>query len=174
MRHPEVAIRWADVCYDTDHSFELLWGPFGLVLDKSPAGIVSVNPPPPGQTPDEFRYTHTPVISTPLALFAADLQNFVWARNQVRKFERFDVYSQFFPAFNEIFPPAFFSSAENDELAMLRTDVQQYARRMRALFITGAEPLNDASWNNYVQTLNRAGVQRYIAIHQDAHDRFNR
>jgi putative aldouronate transport system substrate-binding protein len=173
MKHPEVAIRWADLCYDVDHSFELLWGPIGLVLNKAPDGTISVNPPPAGQTADDFRYAHSPAVSTPLALFAADLEKYVWETRQIRKFERYDMYSKFFPAFEEIYPRVYFTPEENSELAVLRTDVRDYVNQMKAKFIVGSEPLDNAAWNSYVQTVGRAGVDKYLAIYQAALDRYN-
>jgi putative aldouronate transport system substrate-binding protein len=171
MKHPEVAIRWADLCYEIDHAYELKYGPFGIVLEKNGNRISQITPPA-GQSVDEFRYKHSPAVSIPLAIPEADYSRFVLARNMERKHERYLLYSQFFPSDDELFPRVYFTAEEENELATLRTDVTDYVNQTKAKFITGSESI-DAGWNNYVQTLNRAGLARYLEIHQKALDRYN-
>jgi putative aldouronate transport system substrate-binding protein len=171
MNHPEVAIRWADLCYEIDHAYELKYGPFGIVLEKNGDRISQITPPA-GQSVDEFRYKHSPAVSMPLAIPEIDYNRFVLANNMVRKNERYQLYSKFFPAANEVFPTVYFTAEEDSELATLRTDVTDYVNQMKAKFVTGAESI-ETGWDTYVQTLNRAGLARYLEIYQKALDRYN-
>jgi putative aldouronate transport system substrate-binding protein len=84
------------------------------------------------------------------------------------------MYSKYFIPQDMVYPSVYFLADEQEELALLNTDVRDYVKQMRAKFIMGAEPLTDAGWNNYVQTLNRAGLARYLEIYQQALDRYYR
>jgi len=172
MKNPEVAIRWADLCYDWETSFELCYGPWGINLKKDGNKIIQL-PPPAGMSPDDFRYLHSPAMSTPFAVYEADHKNLNLAENHVRKFARLDMYRQFFPPQNEIYPKVFFLPEEESELAIIRTDIQNHVQQMRARFITGSESIN-TGWDNYVQQLNQMGLARYIEIYQKALDRYNK
>jgi putative aldouronate transport system substrate-binding protein len=171
MKHPEVAIRWADLCYDIDHAYELKYGPFGIVLEQNGNRISQITPPS-GQSVDEFRYRHSPAITMPLAISEADYGRFVLASNMVRKHARYEIYNKFFPATDEVFPIVYFTADEDSELATLRTDITDYVNQTKAKFITGAESI-ETGWDSYVQTLNRAGLSRYLEIYQKALDRYN-
>jgi putative aldouronate transport system substrate-binding protein len=171
MKYPEAAIRWADLCYEIDYAYELKYGPFGIVLEKQGDKIVQIAPPQ-GQSVDEFRYKHTPAVHMPLAISEADYSRFVLSSNMVRKHERYLMYSGSFPADSELYPRVYFTSEEDSELVTLRTDISDYVNQMKAKFITGAESI-ETGWDAYVQTLNRAGLARYLEIYQKALDRYN-
>jgi putative aldouronate transport system substrate-binding protein len=59
---------------------------------------------------------------------------------------------------------------EAGELAMLWTDLAGYRDEMRPKFVTGELSL-DRDWDNYVATMNRMGVDRYLRIRQAQLDR---
>ncbi|MDR2618303.1 MAG: extracellular solute-binding protein [Treponema sp.] len=171
MKHPEVAIRWADLCYEPDHSLQLKYGPFGINLRKEGNRVIQLTPPA-GQSVDEFRYQHCPAVTMPFAMSAEVCDNFAWAENTVRKQERYQIYNKFQHSLSEVYPKVYFTSEEEDELAILRTDIVDFVNQTRSKFITGTENI-DTGWNNYVQTLNRAGLERYLEIYQKALDRYN-
>jgi putative aldouronate transport system substrate-binding protein len=172
MKNPEVAIRWADYCYDRDLSIELCSGPFDVVLRKEGDRIITI-PPPPGMSNDEFRYLHTAAHTTPFAINEYDFKyTIISTENVVRKLDRFETYRKYFPPREEIYPKVFFLQEEEEELAILRTDITDYVSQMRAKFIIGSESLT-SGWNTYVQALNQMGLPRYVELHQKALDRYN-
>ena len=61
---------------------------------------------------------------------------------------------------------------ENSERSSIMSNVNTYIGEMRLKFITGAEPLNDETWANYIQTLKSMGLDRAIEITQAAYDRY--
>jgi putative aldouronate transport system substrate-binding protein len=77
-------------------------------------------------------------------------------------------------ALNYIMPPITPTQAESREVASIMSDISTYANEMMVRFILGTEPLNDASWNNYLNTINRMNVDRAIAIQNAALDRYKR
>jgi putative aldouronate transport system substrate-binding protein len=71
---------------------------------------------------------------------------------------------QIWPAFN-------FTTEEQSELTTLATDIQTYVDEMRDKFIVGNASLD--KWDEYVATLNKMGLERYIQIYQAALDRYS-
>jgi putative aldouronate transport system substrate-binding protein len=53
---------------------------------------------------------------------------------------------------------------ESTEMARIMNEINTYADEMTIKFITGAEPLTDATWNNYIQTIQRMGLARALEI----------
>jgi putative aldouronate transport system substrate-binding protein len=170
MRHPEIALRWADVIFDREISLEIGFGTWGICLLMDGDNIIQVAPPP-GMSQDEFRYQHAPAPAFPWAVMEADLRRMNLANNHVRKFERLEVYRPFFPAHEEMFPRVFFLQEEEAELVIIRNDIVNYVSQMRARFITGTESIT-TGWNTYVNNLNQMGLARYLELHQRALNRF--
>lgn len=60
---------------------------------------------------------------------------------------------------------------EMDELSMLRTDIDTYVKESMVRFATGEMPLTE--WDNYVETLEGMGLDRYTQLLQAGYDRAN-
>jgi putative aldouronate transport system substrate-binding protein len=71
-------------------------------------------------------------------------------------------------------PPITASQAESRELASVMNDINTYADEMMTKFILGTEVLNDNSWNTYVSTIRRMGIDRAIEIEKAALDRYRK
>ena len=66
-----------------------------------------------------------------------------------------------------------YTAEESTEMSQKLTDLDSYVDQMRARFITGVEPLTDASWDSYVSEVNDMGLNDILAIKQAAYDRWN-
>jgi putative aldouronate transport system substrate-binding protein len=170
-KNPEVLMRWVDECYDRDMSFALYYGAWDINIRKEGDRVVQI-PPPAGISADEFRYTHAPVNSLPFVIYEADFKSIGLGENYVRKYERLDIYRKYFPALDEIYPKMYMLPEEENELAIIRTDIRDYVEQMRAKFIVGSESI-ESGWNTYLQQLNQMGLPRYVELHQKALDRYN-
>ena len=62
-----------------------------------------------------------------------------------------------------------FSSAETDELSLIRADLDTYMRQMVSKFIVGEEDL--ANFDKFVAGCNDRNLTRYLEIYQAAYDR---
>ncbi|WP_217586486.1 extracellular solute-binding protein [Lentibacillus saliphilus] len=58
---------------------------------------------------------------------------------------------------------------ENDQLRGFGTDIEKYVSEMREKFISGAEPISE--WDNYVNELEKMGLEEYMDIKIDAIER---
>ena len=68
------------------------------------------------------------------------------------------------------FPLLYLTTEESDKVRDVATDLKTYVEQMEAKFITGVEPIEN--WDKYVQTIESMGVEDYVAIHQQAYDRW--
>jgi putative aldouronate transport system substrate-binding protein len=171
MKNPEVAIRWADFCYDLDNSYALCLGSWNIVLRRQGDKVI-VNPAPEGMTDDEFRYKHSPAHTTPFAIPEVDYNKIASPPAVMRKLERLETYRKFFCPVDEIYPKVYFLPEEENELAIIRNDIRTHVNRFRASFVSGAEPLT-TGWNAYVQEFNKMGLPKYLELYQKALDRYN-
>ena len=73
----------------------------------------------------------------------------------------------------EIIWPADFTytEAENERLVDLRLDLNNYINDMRAKYVSGSESLD--TWDTYIDTLQRMGLDDYRAIVQAAMERYD-
>ena len=53
---------------------------------------------------------------------------------------------------------------------MYETDIEEYAKEMFALWVTGERDV-EADWEEYIAELERLGVKEYIAANQAYYDR---
>ena len=70
----------------------------------------------------------------------------------------------------ELWPEFTYSSDEVTELLAIGTDLNTYVDEMMAKFVNGTIPFSD--WDNYVATLKKMGLDRYLGLYTAAAERF--
>ena len=55
-----------------------------------------------------------------------------------------------------------------NRLALLQAEINKYFMEAFVAFIQNG--VTDATWNNFISTLKRIGVEEYIALYQKAYD----
>lgn len=73
---------------------------------------------------------------------------------------------------DQIWPPFNFTAEEQADLTGIQTDITTYVDEMRDKFISGNASFDE--WDAYVSTLQKMGLDRYIAIYQSAADRYSK
>jgi len=66
------------------------------------------------------------------------------------------------------------TQAESREYATIMNDINTYVNEKTTRWLLGNDPVNDATWNDYVSTLQKMGIDRAIAIQNGALDRYNK
>ncbi|MDD6682507.1 MAG: extracellular solute-binding protein [Clostridiales bacterium] len=69
------------------------------------------------------------------------------------------------------YPQVTYTTAEQDERAVLLTDITNYIQTMKAQFIIGETDI-ETGWDTYLETLNSMGLQRLLEIEQQVYDRY--
>jgi len=70
-----------------------------------------------------------------------------------------------------IWPNPMLTLEEADEIRNIGTQINDYVNEMTARFVTGDANI-DTKWDQYVDSLNAMGMDRYMEINQAAYDRF--
>lgn len=70
-----------------------------------------------------------------------------------------------------VLPPLQYTLEEGEAIATPITDITTYVNTATAEFITGQRPLDDDSWQAYLDELNAMGLQLWIETTQAAYDR---
>ncbi|MFE5320649.1 extracellular solute-binding protein [Paenibacillus sp. NPDC056579] len=176
-KYPEATMRWADVMYDFEAN---LYSNFGV--ENS-----SWSWPQPGDLgrdgqPAKYR----------LLIPFGRVQNEGWAQYGLnyrtdkdwyagqavlklpdKEKMYYDItkknYEPFKPDIKTLVPPLFFPPSDSQVLAELDKTINDYVKTMIARFVTGDADI-EKEWNNYVSTLDKMNLKKYLEIYQKAYD----
>ena len=169
--YPAATMRLMDMGYEPDFAWQIIHGPWDIVLQRDADGKVSTLPPQDGLSDDEWRYANTPGYGWPYGLLSTEYENWSGANNVQRKALRHKALVPFLPPAQAYLPVLNFTIEENNELAVVSTDVKDFFRQQYVGWITQGTDVREA-WPGFVEQLKRIGVERYVEIHQAAYDRY--
>lgn len=167
-KYPEATMRWIDEMFAEDLSMQIHWGELGKNL-KLENGKYVIQPAPQGMSIDEFRFKNCPAASAPGVMAKESYDKLVFATDKQKKIERYKLYDPF--AVKETLPKIRFTEEQLNDLAVLRTDIDNYVKQMKAKWITGQSDL-EKDWNGYVDQLKKMGVEKYVDIYQKGYDKY--
>ncbi|KRE59907.1 ABC transporter substrate-binding protein [Paenibacillus sp. Soil750] len=85
--------------------------------------------------------------------------------NETKKYEPFGTNP------SKIVPPLFFTNEQAEELSTLEKTLTDYRTEFFAKTVTGSLDV-EKEWNNYLSTLDKMNIKRYLVIYQQAYDQF--
>lgn len=164
----EIAAKWLDEFYTSEASIQNFWGAIGTVITKNDDGTYVLNDPPEGTSADAWYWAESlrdfgpkyvePGFNDKLLLDSASGDGF---KLQIAKMAEAFVTAPF--------PAVKYTLEENDELALLGTDIGGYCQQMRAKWVT--EGGIDEDWDAYIAQLNAMDLERFVEIRLDAYNR---
>jgi putative aldouronate transport system substrate-binding protein len=77
-------------------------------------------------------------------------------------------------AVNYLLPPITPTQAESQEYASIMQEINTYVEERTTRWLIGTEAITDATWNDYLATVRRMGIDRAIEIQNAALTRYNR
>ncbi|ANS73247.1 ABC transporter substrate-binding protein [Paenibacillus yonginensis] len=176
-KNPEAAFRLADMLYDRENTLRLNFGVLGKDWDWAAEGEKGINGEQaiyktitkfgvqqnsnwsqvgPNFRPSELRLGEVADPENPL--------------ESILYKETKDKYDPYKIDTASVMPPLFFTSDQTAEMADLAKTLFDYVNEMTARFVTGDMELNDANWQNYLQTLDGMNLKRYLEIYQGVYD----
>ena len=173
---PELLIKWNDYWFTPDMATRNRYGVLGRDWLIPPEGTIAVTGGP--AMYEEILRWGTPqnaylgrgggtwgVFSSPDRAFTGDpfeLEYVLW-----------NAYQAYMPyRFTRNVPGMLpLTVEEARDYTMLNANIIAYVEQTMAQFVTGRLALNDANWNNYVQTIDRLGLRQLLDITQAAFDR---
>ncbi|OON93408.1 MAG: hypothetical protein ATN31_06295 [Candidatus Epulonipiscioides saccharophilum] len=177
--YPEAVIRWADYMFTEE---ALIWSQFGQIgnarIQLAPDDSLNIIGGP-------AKYTRLP---------ADNAQDVCWNRvgpdyrppdydlwftakeNPVEDIEKVlyesavNHYLPCVPEISSLMPKVEFSLEESRTVIDALTNINLYVDQITAEFITGIKDV-DSGWNDYLNMLDKNGLQEYLAVNQTAYDR---
>ncbi len=169
-QNPELIMRWIDHVISDDIQMQMAnGGRYGDYLEKGADGKVKLlRALDPNNPAEQF---NNPSNSSRI--------NFMTYSNSERLVDETAVYKQkseydklyidHFP--KEVLPKLFFSQEESQQIATMGSDINPYADGLYAKWIM--EGGIEEEWDDYLKTLNKMGLEQFLAVYQGALDRYN-
>ena len=166
-KNPELAARFLDYCYSDAGLILTNYGVEGdtFVYDEA------------GKPQFTDKYMHPPTLNTTGAQHWYLIHNnFILSvdRSEAAMSEEALKYNEYWgtPGTLNLSAAISYTSDESAEMSAIKSDLDvKYAETLNG-WITGAEELNDDSWNAYLAAMEQIGWQRYLEIVQGAYDRW--
>lgn len=169
-QNPELLMRWIDHVISDDVQMQMAnGGRFGDYLDKTEDGKVKLLRAIDNNNPSEaFNIpSNTSRINFMTKSNSERLVDLTAVYKQKSEYDK--LYVDHFP--KEVLPKLFFSQEEAQQIATMGSDINPYAEGLYAKWIM--EGGVEAEWDNYLKTLNDMGLEEFIAVYQQALDRYN-
>lgn len=172
--HPEATIRWVDYIYSDEGSIFYNYGIEGEDFEYIDDGQGIRYLLPEGMDRNEFISKINPLgaaqprthdLIQELMLHKQDETDPQDAHIMQETLEKIK------PVAESTFPNVHFTQEEIQKLNSVRTDIEDYVEQMEAKFITGNASLG-SDWDDYLDTLQKMGVEEYIQIQSDAYERW--
>lgn len=162
-------MRWIDYLYDTMISIQICEGPIGVRVGDKGDGTYEVLPAPEGMNSTQWKdgnalggygaFAITPDTFTNVLRFPSTDAKVAFMT------EYMDPYAD-----TEAFPSVYYTVAESEEVALLRTDLLSYIERRASDWIMNGGI--EEQWDSYVNELGAMGLNRLMEINQAAYDRY--
>jgi len=176
---PEASIRWVDYFYSEEGGLYINQGPEGYLWEWDEDGEkkIELETPEGYDSSEDYRATIVPDygISVPKlgATLRAGEEGYVNKEKSVTDEMTREETKEKMEPFGEVpYPKVYLTNDEQKEINDIQVDLESYVEQMEAKFITGVESIDD-KWDDYVETIEKMNLDRYIEIYQDAYDRWN-
>lgn len=172
--HPVATIKWMDFFYSDEGSKLLYMGIEGESFEETENGdlefVEEITNNPDGLTFDQAvaKYVtypgghHAGIVKQEYFKGSEATQQELDATEGLKEY-----------AIDEVWPEFTYTKEENDRRNTVGQDIDKYAGEMRDKFISGDESLDDKNWENYVNTINKMGLDEYMEILDAAYERYS-
>lgn len=175
--NPALVCAWLDQMYDPFQSPQNNWGTYGeedefdiFELGTNADGEEMLTHAPLGDaSPVEVREAEA--VSGPLAVLDEYYDKYVtcpddaqYRLDWIEEFYTPDMHTKY------IYPNVFMSREDNEKLSNLQADIQKTINAKKSDWIMNG--FTDADWDEYIESLNKYGLEEYLSIFQKYLDSF--
>lgn len=167
-KHPEATIRWLDYLYSEDGYLHAQYGIEGESFrwsDTDPKYIEYIVPE--GMLENDFKNMK---VSNLGYGFANEAMEKKFLKPEWLGFVLNDQVGQYIDYGKKAFPLTYFTEEELQRVNALTVDLQTFIEQMEAKIVVGQDPVS--KWEDYVQTMNKMGVEELVKIYQASYDRW--
>lgn len=170
-KYAEELVRWIDLFYEKETSIENYLGKIGVHIKDEGDGKFSKIPNADGK---DFTNDEKSVLVPNKFAAAYILEGDAKFIDKVVSPQNKDAADAFYePYLQKDYVNTYIMTTqeENEKLAFLTTDLISYVNQSTAKFIT--EGGIEEGWDNYITQLNKLGLDEYVAIQTQIHNRAN-
>lgn len=174
--YPEASLRWVDYFYSPEGYEYISYGPEGYLWEwdegGEEAGNKVYNEEVDEENREQYRGTLTPAYGITIPALTVELDPIGGSRSEFTDFIKEETDEKIVQHGEHIFPLVYLTAQEQEEVNTIKVDLETYIVESEAAFITGNREINDETWAEYIETLEKIGVRRIEEIHQAAYDRW--
>ena len=167
--HPQAAVRWADLQYDPEWALQSWFGIIGThILEQGDGTYVHAEIPDGFESRISWKNQSVPRGMGIYALPVEVMRLMEPTADQLDKFAGNEQYAPYIASYAR-FPLVYMLEEENDEIADLAPEINQFTQEMGAKWIVDGGI--DEDWDGYLQRLDSMGLPRLLEIYQNVYDR---
>ena len=165
--HPVETMKWLDCFYKEVYGLQNTYGPIGkTIIDNGDGTYTCIDSNDPDISNDTWGWKWSMNDQGPYYVSKSFQENNVTpAPYMMEKLDLDKGYEPFYNASRAV-PSVILNDSDNEEAAVIMTDVGRIVAEKRATWIT--EGGVDEEWDSYIQSLKDVGLDRYIEITNDA------
>lgn len=169
--HPEATVRWMDYFYGDEGAQFYFMGKEGETFTTTANGeleyVDEITNNPDGLTQDQAMAKYF----TWLGGSYPGLVRENWFKGSETLPSAMEAAAKAEPyAVKDILYNFNFTNEENEIMSSIGKDIQDYVNEMEAKFVNGSASFSQ--WEEYVNTINRMGLEEYMRVYQTAYDRY--
>ncbi len=183
-KNPEAAFRWADGLFSDEMTLISQQGKEGVDWDKPGQGALGIDGKPAlykiytktdEETSKENNWMANIILANRNSTFRLGMETNMndpeikWNQDVRLYNETRDKY-YVNQADDKRFPDVALTPEESTELAMLRTQINDYADEQIVLFLIGKKDI-EKDWDSYIKQYDKLNLKRYLEVLQTAYDR---
>ena len=162
-------MRWADLQYDPTWALQSWFGIIGEhILEQGDGTYVHAAVPDGFESRISWKNQSVPRGTGLYALPVEVMRRMEPTADQLDKFAGHDRYAPYIASYVR-FPLVYMLEDENDEIADLAPEINQFTQEMGAKWIVDGGIEED--WDGYLQRLDSMGLPRLLEIYQTVYDR---
>ena len=165
--NPEAAIRLLDTCMDEYLGFQMTYGSEGIGVGRDENGNPTFLKPAEGYTDGEWKHENGLDLRSPTWASPEFAASITGENEAFVKFDSNDRYSEYFLPESR-YPTIFWDRDTEDELAILKTDINGYVDTMLVDFVMNGNV--DERWDEYVNQLKAMGLDRLMEIYTTGYE----
>ncbi len=166
-QNKDVAFNLIDYIYNPENSVQLYFGSYGVGLDNSnPDDIKIINPEDSEKSYDDWVWTNSFGDMGPYYVsreFEQKIEPNAWVLDK-RNIDQ--VYQPYLPDPKNIFPVFIYTPEANNEISVLKTDLDRLVKEKFAAWTTNEADI-DAEWDSYLEQLDSIGLPRLMEIYNE-------
>ncbi len=179
-KYPEATFKWADYLMSAEGGWNSAFGPESIGWKKAAPGSIGINGKPAlfermaAQEATNFNWGFNGPMFQPQALRTAERRaegEDIWLASKLMTRLVGEMNAKMVgvkPADAQLMPLVYLTDKQASEIRLVETSLIALINESAVRFVTGSLSI-DKDWNDYLANLKKAGIDKWLALYQDAY-----